>query len=222
MRWVVSAGARVIGLDDQPALVRLAGSVKAAAQRALLLAPFIALGACASLPLATTAPSQQAYSGRFSLTIDETQMPSSRTSPTATSGRFELVTGAGMTRIDLLSPLGTTMARFELAPEGASLSLTEDGAVRVERDSDPARLSARVLGWTLPLQDLVAWIRAEPDPGSPVQALSGDAPGNRHFQQDGWEVLAQTGTAPLKLRVSHPATAESPALSLRVVLDPAS
>ena len=198
------------------------GLARAAGQRlrkAAAAAPLLVLTACSQLPQSGPDTGTSNYAGRFSLSIEAGQEGSGSAPGQSSSGRFDLVTGAGHARIDLLSPLGATLARFEIGDDGASLAVPRDGQVRIERDADPARLSERVLGWALPLQDLTAWIRAMPDASRPSRAFDDDLPASRHFEQDGWEVQSRSEAGSLRLRLHRAAAPGLPAISLRVVLD---
>jgi outer membrane lipoprotein LolB len=186
-----------------------------------------ALAGCQSLP-PPAAPAAGALhqAGRFSLSVipAETGGADQRE---AWSGRFALDRRGATLSLDLVSPLGATLARFESEPGEARLLTPQGGSVRVERGPDLQSLSERVLGWSLPLAGLPDWIDGHPAAGRPYQVApeaAQTAQGPDHFEQDGWDVRVQWPQgehAGLRLQMSRAAQAQAPEVALRVVLDAA-
>jgi len=199
------------------------------------------LAACAGLPPAPLreAGSSIGYSGRFSLAVTRPAAlgPGNQE---AWTGRFSLVTQGQTLSLDLVSPLGATIARFETDPAEARLTLPADGGTRTQSGPDMQSLSERVLGWSLPVAGMPDWIAGHPARGRPFRMLSGaeeervqtdagaEAPSGgtqprpERFEQDGWTVSVeppQGARSGMRLQMERPAQHDAPAVALRVVLD---
>jgi outer membrane biogenesis lipoprotein LolB len=173
------------------------------------------LAACAGLPPAPQV-GMVSWGGRFSLTV----APGSEAAQTW-SGRFLLTDAAGTLILDLTSPLGNTLARFQTDSTGATLSLPRDGRLQVERAADARQLSLRLLGWSLPMENLPAWFSGHADPRLEAHPLLADATGNGGFSQDGWEVrLEPVSVRGTRLSLHHAASAFQPEISVRLFLEP--
>jgi outer membrane lipoprotein LolB len=166
------------------------------------------------------------YAGRFSLAVTRIE-PGQPEHRDAWSGRFALAVGTQTLSLDLVSPLGATIARFETDPREARLLVPADGDVRVEHGPDPRSLAERVLGWSLPIEGMPDWIAGHPAEGRPFRSLppqaedGAGAPADR-FEQDGWDVTVEPPQGErrgLRLQMSRAAQDHSPAIALRVVLD---
>lgn len=188
-------------------------------RRLFLLLTALLLSACASLP---KTDASQTYSGRFAL---KAQGPTARgdTLRENLSGRFTLALSADTTTLDLASPLGNTLARLQSGPQGAQLQVPEDGGLRTVQHREAEALAEEVLGFPLPLNGLRWWIRGAAIPERAAQ-LQQDKGVLTQIEQDGWRIQIEErfegGTEPRRLNVQRPATAHSPAISLRVVVDP--
>ncbi len=212
--------------------------------RTALACVAIWLSACASLP-----PTQQGsdsttrnYAGRFSLAVTSAA-PAGAARNEAWSGRFSLAVGARALSLDLVSPLGATIARFETDAQEARLLVPADGGVRVEHGTDAQSLAERVLGWSLPIGSMPDWIAGHPASGRPFRVLAADPgagervdadrtgataahaganPGPDRFEQDGWAVAVEQPNAQragLRVQMSRAQRHDSPGVALRVVLD---
>ena len=162
---------------------------------ALVLAALI--GACSNLPLPTSAQ-RSAWSGRFALAVG----PQSLT-------------------LDLVSPLGATIARFETDPSEARLLVPSDGGLRIARGADAQELSEQVLGWSLPIEGMADWVEGRPSSTRPFRRLPAED-GAERFEQDGWSVTVERiADAKLGRRVQMERAARDglPSVALRVVLD---
>ncbi len=178
-------------------------SGSAAAAAAMLLA------ACATLPPPPAA--QRDYEGRFALAVTGAQQQK------AWTGRFSLLVGKQALTLDLVSPLGATLARIETERGGAQVLVPEGGTVRIARGPDAQSLSRRVLGWSLPVAGLPDWVQGRPSPGRPFRTLAADG-FTRRFEQDGWVVTVDFATI-RRLRMNRPAQDGMPQVGLRVILD---
>jgi outer membrane lipoprotein LolB len=117
------------------------------------------LSACASLPQPPPLLQQQPVapyredielSGRLSVNYQKDGQRASL------AGRFVWQQSAGRTDVSLSSPLGQTVAMITVTPESAVL--TQSGqAPQAAHDIDT--LSARTLGWPLPVSGLRDWLQ---------------------------------------------------------------
>ncbi|MGH6609751.1 MAG: lipoprotein insertase outer membrane protein LolB, partial [Burkholderiaceae bacterium] len=82
--------------------------ISSAAHRTLVVLIVTLFSACA-----TTPPPDRAYTGRFSVTTTAGERRES------VSGRFSLEVRGQQQRLDLTSPIGTTVARIEVEPGNA-------------------------------------------------------------------------------------------------------
>ena len=102
------------------------------------------------------------------------------------------------------SPLGQTLAELEGAT-GRQVRLTlADG--RTSEDDDWSALTARMLGFPLPVDALAAWVRASPHGGS-AYVVEPDGSGRVVLlRQEGWEIAFGYPDAdarrPARLRLS--------------------
>jgi outer membrane lipoprotein LolB len=170
----------------------------------------LALAGCATAP--ATAP-DRLYAGRFSVvatTGDKRE---------TVSGRFNVEVRGNRQTIDLSTPLGTTVARIEVGPDGARASGPGVDAVQ---GPDADALTERMLGWRLPVSGISDWIEGRPAPGRPARV---EREGNRPvlIEQDGWVVrLAETFQAsgrPRLLVLERPASPLAPGVVLRLIVD---
>jgi outer membrane lipoprotein LolB len=109
-------------------------------------------------PTATSsAQGDQAFnvSGRISVNMDGK----------GSVGQFDWAHRLNDDLLSVNSPLGTTVARLQRDPAGVSLQA--DG--KTWQATDVESLTQDVLGWTLPLGNLVWWIRGLPAPDAPYQ-----------------------------------------------------
>lgn len=150
----------------------------------VLVVGVVGLAGCASLP--APPPAERVYEGRFaaSARIDGKAESS--------SGRFVLRVGRdGALTLDLGSPLGNTLARLELGPDGARLRAPQpDGTLTEARGANGADLTAQLLGYPLPVEGLAHWIDARPAPQRPAVVERADGR-IVQIEQDGWIVRVQ-------------------------------
>jgi outer membrane lipoprotein LolB len=180
-------------------------------RRAALLVIAATLAACASSPPARGV--RQVHQGRFSATFNLSGRTENNT------GRFALaIYGDGLT-LDLASPLGNSVARIETSPGRAKMSYVDaNGNPQTAQGTNADDLAQKILGWRVPMSGIRDWIDGRPDPARPSTSLSDGG-----FEQGGWTVrvlerFAADG-APRLLAFERPATPDSPAVNLRLVLE---
>jgi len=169
------------------------------------------LAGCATLP--EPAEPGRVYSGRFAAT---TTVDDRREN---TSGRFTLAVGERLV-LDLATPVGTTLARFDSGPEGATMQVAGNGE-SVRRSRDAEALALEVLGWPLPVAGIGDWIEGRPAPARASRTAAGNG-GIASIEQDGWTIEITErfeAGAPRRLVMSRPARPDAPAVTLRIVLD---
>lgn len=194
----------------------------------------LALSACSTLPspfASSAAPSSQGVApyreqveltGRLNVVYQKDDKPESATV------NFNWQQTAARTDVTLYTPVGSTLATIAVTPQQAVL--TQSGkAPRSAPDVDT--LSAQLLGWSLPVSGLRDWL----------QGYAVDADGKRFVAspandsvttRDGWRLRyvswqdAQENTPgalpqPRRIDAERNTSAQSDAVSLRIVLDPA-
>ena len=192
----------------------------------------LALSACTTLPFTSAQPpSSQAVApyrdqvelaGRLNVVYQKNDKPESATV------NFTWQQTPQRTDVTLFSPVGSTLATIAVTPQEAVL--TQSGKPpRSAPDVDT--LSSRLLGWSLPVSGLRDWLQGH--------ALAQDG---QHFvaspqndnvtTKDGWRlryVSWQDGSdttpgavpQPRRIDAERNASAQADAVSLRIVLDPA-
>jgi len=177
--------------------------------------PLLAAG-CAT-PSAPPAPLPASFeatrwAGRFAVTMTE---PGTEPRVERASGRFVLESRAGKTLLELLSPLGQTMATAELKDDRAEL-LTAEGR-RFEAGSAEA-LTEQVFGWRMPVGDLPRWLRGRLD--NPSETVAGrSVAGTEH----GWAIRLDdwrpAGPARLNLDWPAPPASGRTEINLKLIVD---
>lgn len=189
---------------------RGAGVARRAAARSLVVLFAALLAACATAPETTP---DRVYTGRFSAVATQGDRRES------VSGRFSVEVRGDRQRIDLATPLGTTVARIEVGPEGARAN---GPGMQDARGPDADALAEQLLGWRLPVNGLSDWIEGRPVPSRPARV---ERDGSRLvlIEQDGWTVrLAETFTASARPRLivlERAASPPAPGVVLRLVVD---
>ncbi|MGV7208016.1 outer membrane lipoprotein LolB [Oxalobacteraceae bacterium A2-2] len=188
---------------------------------ALLGAVLAGCATTASGPLSTASVAPYSdnveLNGKFSVTYSKDGRPSSLTV------NFNWVQQGPNTEVSLLNPLGTIEARLSVTPQSATL--TPAGKQPISAP-DVDALTARVLGWTLPVSGLRDWL----------QGYATDAQGQRFaaspakdtvVTRDGWKLhyaAWQDGTAavpkPKRIDVTRIASSQVDELTLRIAILP--
>lgn len=170
----------------------------------------LALVGCATTPIS---PPDRAYTGRFSAVATRGDQRETVT------GRFNVEVRGNHQTIDLATPLGTTVARIEVGPEGARAS---GAGVQDVRGPDADALTEQLLGWRLPVSGMPDWIEGRAAPGRPARV---ERDGSRPvlIEQDGWTVRLseafQGSVRPRILVLERPASPIAPGVVLRLVVD---
>ena len=162
------------------------------------------LSACAIAPPRSTTSNDGPLSGRMSVRIDATDSTPSR----AISAAFELSGNAQQGRLDLNTPLGTTLARARWALGSVAVSTPQGDSTYVDLPS----MTRALLGEDLPVVALFDWLRGRPWAGASSTSAT---PPSADFSQLGWEVdLAQYSQ-----RWVNAKRAQTPSVTVRVKLD---
>jgi outer membrane lipoprotein LolB len=181
------------------------------------------LSACATptanLPQAPVAAYRDAIelSGRLSVNYHKDGKPESL------SGKFAWSQSPSRIDISLDSPLGQTIARISVTPDGATL--TQSGqAPRVARDLDT--LTAQTLGWSLPVSGLRDWLQGYATTADGKRFAA--SPSNDSVQtRDAWRLrfmswqVGEVGhPAPRRIDAERSADGNAEDLAIRIVIDP--
>ncbi|MGO4326447.1 lipoprotein insertase outer membrane protein LolB [Cupriavidus sp. 2TAF22] len=123
-------------------------------------------------------------------------------------------------RLDLISPLGQTLAVVTSTPSGATLDLPNQ-APRNAPEVDS--LLEQALGFSLPVAGMRDWLHARPAPGSPSRTTRDDSGRLATLAQNGWTVRYvawQESAAQQPRRIDLARDGDSSPLSVRLVIDP--
>lgn len=140
-----------------------------------------ALAACTTTPKPIEGASANAFSriGRFAITVNEEGGKQS-----AVQGGFSWSDDGQRYVLDLTNPLGSTQARVEGGPGGATL--TKADGTRLQA-TDPDALAEDALGNRVPVSGLRDWLRGRVPADPPVSDLTKDELGHpASFEQGGW------------------------------------
>lgn len=155
-----------------------------------------------------------AISGRFSVSYEQQGKPQSA------QGRFRWIQRGRYIDIDLLSPLGQTMAKISITP---GLAKMEQSGQQPRMAIDALELTTQVLGWPLPADGLRDWLQGFAHTATPLQRVASPT-GMTEFDADGWQVRyvswqqQESSVYPKRLDLSHN-TAQAGKLGLRLVID---
>jgi len=146
-------------------------------------------------------------------------------------GNFDLQQQADATTLQLLNPLGQTMARISVSPAGATLEVP-DRAVQTAPAVET--LMQRAIGFPLPMDGLRYWLKPEAAPNTPAQITHDPVSGRvKQIRQDNWTIdylayddptadkagkLAGPDSAPLALKRVNLTRAQPP-LDVKLVID---
>lgn len=142
--------------------------------------------------------------GRFSLRVTGGSRPAEQW-----TGRFTLRTAPDHLRLDLLTPLSGILARVEATPRGATFARGIDDIVA--EGPTPEALMTEVLGFSLPVSVLEAWLDGRPGP----DAAPADA-----WEAQGWRVAVGSRTPDGRpMRLTAETRQNGTDLRLTLVLD---
>ncbi|HEX7682859.1 MAG TPA: lipoprotein insertase outer membrane protein LolB [Trinickia sp.] len=134
-------------------------------------------------------------------------------------GNFDWQQQGDTVTLQLLNPLGQTLAIVTSSPETASLELPDRQPVTADNVSD---LMQHTLGFSLPVEGLRYWLASSPAPSSRAKTIVDPDQTSRlkEIDQEGWTIqylayadAPATGVKRLDL------TRENPPLDIKLVLD---
>jgi outer membrane lipoprotein LolB len=180
------------------------------------------LAACATPPHptpstsnATTALSTQtarAYHGRFAISYTD-----QNGQPRNAYGNFQWQENGDTIRLQLLNPLGQTLAIIDSSPGLATLELPNKQPQTAPSVSD---LMQNALGFALPVEGLRYWLKPSAAPTSRAKTSTDDAGHLTQLKQDGWTIdyLAYADAPAIGVKRVN-LTRETPPLAVKLVLD---
>ena len=156
-----------------------------------LLTLFFVIGCAAPSRIADDGAPTATWNGRLSVRVEATESLASQ----SFSSAFELQGEAKRGQLLFYTPLGSTAAAITWTPEQASLRNGND----IQSFSDIDALITRVLGTSVPVSALFAWLAGE------------------QSSMDGWQVdQSQFDSGRITAQRSSPA----PRAEIRVILEP--
>jgi outer membrane lipoprotein LolB len=205
------------------ARVRFTLSPRPATRTLLAAGITMLLAACATPPRptpstsnATTALSTQtarAYHGRFAVSYTD-----QNGQPRNAYGNFQWQENGDTVRLQLLNPLGQTLAIIDSAPGLATLELPNKPPQSAPTVSE---LMQNTLGFALPVEGLRYWLQPSAAPTSLAKTTTDEAGRLTELKQDGWTIdyvaYADAPSAAGVKRVNL--TREAPPLAVKLVLD---
>ena len=186
-------------------------------QRRLFLLALALTGACTTtLPLPSgtrTYRSDVRLGGRLSVSYRAAGKPESL------QGKFLWVQRGEQIDIELLTPLGQTIARIAIAPGRARIEQS-GGDVREAASID--QLTEQTLGWTLPVNGLRYWLQGfMRDAHGQLASVAPDQ--SRTLRDDGWKLRYVSwqadGSTAMPKRIDFTRDTAQSELALRVVID---
>jgi len=187
--------------------------------RAAVAGTLVAMLAACAVPIPIPAPQGADESrslsrvGRFALRIEEVGGKQN-----AVQGSFAWRDDGSRLALDLVSPLGSTLARVEAVPGEA---LLREASGKETRAADPDELVAVVLGSEIPVSGLRDWLRGRLASQPPAEVVERDEQGRPLvFDQAGWRVTARQYDAlgPTRLQMARNEGGQD--VDLRRVINP--
>jgi outer membrane lipoprotein LolB len=152
--------------------------------------------------------------GRFSVAYEQNNRPQS------VQGRFQWQQQGQRIDIDLMSPLGQTMAKMAITPNSATIQQT-DKEIKVAENV--AELTEQTLGWSLPVAGMREWLQGfNRSTGNQRQIAKPNE--NDQFDTDGWHIhyvsWQQNSVSVYPKRIDLTRTSpQLHQLSLRIIID---
>jgi len=187
--------------------------------RAAVAGTLVAMLAACAVPIPIPAPQGADESrslsrvGRFAFRIEEVGGKQN-----AVQGSFAWRDDGSRLALDLVSPLGSTLARVEAVPGEA---LLREASGKETRAADPDELVAVVLGSEIPVSGLRDWLRGRLASQPPAEVVERDEQGRPLvFDQAGWRVTARQYDAlgPTRLQMARNEGGQD--VDLRLVINP--
>lgn len=182
----------------------------------------ILLGACASpnrplAPLSAPAGAHavqalHAYHGRFAISYED-----QNGQPRNAYGNFDWQQSGETVKLQLLNPLGQTLAIIASAPGLATLELPNKTPQTAPSVSN---LMQHTLGFSLPVEGLRYWLQPSVAPTSHATTATDDAGRLTRVEQDGWTIdyVAYADAPPNDIKRVN-LTRQTPPLTVKLVLD---
>lgn len=202
-------------------LQRLRPSLSHIPALALCFATGLILAGCAAPRMPSTsntatslnAQTTRAYAGRFAV-----QYTDSNGQPRNAYGNFQWHEAGDTITLQLLNPLGQTLAIVESAPSSATLELPNHPP---QSAPDVQDLMHAALGFALPVSGLRYWLQPSPAPNSRARTKLDPQSGRlQQIKQDGWTIdYLAYATAPATGVKRLNLVRQNPALQVKLVLD---
>ena len=136
--------------------------------------------------------------------------------------KFDWTQDAQKTEVALFDPFGTKVAAIAVTPQGATLR--EGGNKPPLSAPSIDALSARALGWALPVSGLRGWLQGHATAAN-GKAWSASPANNELTTREGWHlqyVEWQDGSSPPRpklINAEHPGGGDVQQMSLRIVIN---
>jgi outer membrane lipoprotein LolB len=152
--------------------------------------------------------------GRFSVSYEQNNRPQS------VQGRFQWQQHDQRIDIDLLSPLGQTMAKLAVTPNSAIIQQT---GKEIKVADNVSELTEQTLGWSLPVEGMRDWLQGF-NRNSTNQRQIARPNENDQFDTDGWHIRyvswQQNSVSVYPKRIDLTRTSpQLHQLSLRIIID---
>ena len=116
--------------------------------------------------------------GRFSVAYEQNNRPQS------VQGRFQWQQQGQRIDIDLMSPLGQTMAKMSITPNSATI---QPSGKEIKVAENVAELTEQTLGWSLPVAGMRDWLQGF-NRSTTNQRQTASPSGNDQFDTEGWHI----------------------------------
>lgn len=177
-----------------------------------LLVAFMLAG-CASVPapvavtgLSQKAPLQFALDGRLAVHFRDQ----------ASTANLHWLHQPQFDKLTLSSPLGQTLVVLTRDQSGASLV---DNEQKVYRAPTTTELSERILGWSLPLENLTYWVVGQAVPDQTSQTQLDPEHGLTRLMQAGWVVTYSRWQQVDGVNLPNKILLEGPDVAVRLVIN---
>jgi len=152
--------------------------------------------------------------GRFSVAYEQNNRPQS------VQGRFQWQQQGQRIHIDLMSPLGQTMAKMAITPNLATIQQT---GKEIKSAPNIAELTEQTLGWSLPVAGMRGWLQGF-NLNSTNQRQIARPNENDQFDTEGWRIRyvswQQNSVSVYPKRIDLTRTSpQLHQLSLRIIID---
>lgn len=201
-------------------MITLIHRLRAAAPRSTwsLAIALLALGTLAGCaPYALDRPAGHAAPLVARETFEATGRLSARHGTEALAANFQWRHAADHDELELVTPLGQTIAQLTGDGNGVRLQAA-DG--RVLTADNWSVLTERGLGWPLPVEGLKYWMQGSARSGAPFTSEPGEDGRPSVLRQDGWTIVYQSYVeAPAGVWRPSRMTASYPEVELRLAID---